>query len=206
MRIFLTLCGSFYLMSLATVSAESLPQMRPALLGTGQDSLINLIDTAKLMKKGQGDAVVRFSCYVSPHGESGGIVTYGRSDHSDALAEEVIYECRSARFIPAIYDSRPAWAEMEGTIIFGVINGKPHLRIFLNQEPEHLKKGDDFIAPQEIYRWSDNFPGFEDPADPALSGAVVVKLQTDATGKLLSSHVTAQRPPNADLARSSCEG
>jgi len=28
---------------------------------------------------------------------------------------------------------------------------------------------------------------------------VVVKLQTDATGKLLSSKVTAQRPPNADF-------
>ena len=126
--------------------------------------------------------------------------TYGSSDHSDPLAEEALYECRSARFIPAIYDSRPAWSEVHGTIIFGVIKGKPHLRIFLNQEAEHLKKGDDFISPQEIYRRSDNFPGFERPADPTLSGAVMMNLQTDATGKLLSSRVTFQTPPNADFA------
>lgn len=199
MRIFLTLCGSIYLMSLATLFAEQTPQVRPALLGTGRDSLVNLIDTAKLMKKGQGDAVVRFSCFVSPRGSSGRMFTYGLSDHSYSLAEEAIYECGSARFIPAIYDSRPVWAEMHGTIIFGVIKGKPLLRIFLNQEPEHLKKGDDFISPQEIYRWSDNFRGFEQPSDPTLSGGVIVNLQTDATGKLLSSRVVSQTPPNADF-------
>src|SRR5205809_6423128 len=40
----------------------TLPEFRPALIGTGPDSLINRIDTADLIKKGQKDGAVMFSC------------------------------------------------------------------------------------------------------------------------------------------------
>jgi len=46
----------------------TLPEFRPALIGTGPDSLINRIDTADLIKKGQKDAAVMFSCLVAPTG------------------------------------------------------------------------------------------------------------------------------------------
>src|SRR5207237_5930885 len=44
----------------------ALPEFRPALLGTGPDSLINKIDTADLIKKGQKDAAIMFSCHLAP--------------------------------------------------------------------------------------------------------------------------------------------
>ena len=47
----------------------ALPELRPAQLGTGPDSLINKIDTADLIKKGQKDAAVMFSCLVAPTGD-----------------------------------------------------------------------------------------------------------------------------------------
>src|SRR5438128_2168027 len=47
----------------------ALPEFRPALLGTGPDSLINKIDTADLIKKGQKDAAIMFSCLVAPTGD-----------------------------------------------------------------------------------------------------------------------------------------
>ncbi|HEU4772604.1 MAG TPA: hypothetical protein VFS68_10670, partial [Candidatus Udaeobacter sp.] len=52
----------------------NLPEIRPALIGTGPNSLINTIDTADLIKKGQKEAAVMFSCLVAPTGQ---IVTWG---------------------------------------------------------------------------------------------------------------------------------
>jgi len=37
-------------------------QVRPALIGGGPEALINLIDTKKLVEKGQRDGLVMFKC------------------------------------------------------------------------------------------------------------------------------------------------
>jgi len=205
MRISLFLYGSVFFIPMASLSAAPQPAMRPALLGTGPDSLINLIDTAKLMKRGQGDAAIRFSVYLDKDGEGSDMWTYRRSPHSDILAQEVADECRRAKFIPAISNSRRVWSYVSGTVMFGVIDGKPHLRIFLNQEPEHLKKGDDFIAPQEVFTYNDEFEGFIYPSPEMLSGTVCLKLDTDATGKLLSSKVTYESPAGAGFGKAVME-
>ena len=47
----------------------TLPEFRPALIGTAPNSLINTIDTADLIKKGQKEAAVMFSCLVAPTGQ-----------------------------------------------------------------------------------------------------------------------------------------
>ena len=47
----------------------TLPEFRPALIGTAPNALINTIDTADLIKKGQKEAAVMFSCLVAPTGE-----------------------------------------------------------------------------------------------------------------------------------------
>ena len=205
MRISLFLYGSVFFIPMASLSAAPQPAMRPALLGTGPDSLINLIDTAKLMKRGQGDAAIRFSVYLDKDGQGFDMWTYRRSPHSDILAQEVADECRRAKFVPAISNSRRVWSYVSGTVMFGVIDGRPHLRIFLNQEPEHLQKGDDFIAPQEVFTYNDEFEGFIYPSDPMLSGTVCVKLDTDATGKLLSSKVTYESPAGGGFGKAVME-
>jgi hypothetical protein len=57
----------------ANVSAESLPQMRPALIGSAPGSLINLIDTQALFQEGQRDAWVMFGCGVAGDGVAYGL-------------------------------------------------------------------------------------------------------------------------------------
>src|SRR5215212_301990 len=52
-------------LSFGSLSAETLPEFRPALLGHGRRSMVNLINAESLMKRGQGDAIVMFSCGVS---------------------------------------------------------------------------------------------------------------------------------------------
>jgi hypothetical protein len=45
-------------------AAENLPDICPALIGSGKEALINLIDTQKLIKNGQRDAAVMFRCSI----------------------------------------------------------------------------------------------------------------------------------------------
>lgn len=40
--------------------AQDLPEFRPALLGQGRRSLVNLIDVESLYKRGQRDAIIMF--------------------------------------------------------------------------------------------------------------------------------------------------
>jgi hypothetical protein len=188
----LGLAGLFFL---GRLYAEQLPEMRPALIGTSPASLINRIDTESLMKRGQTDAIVRFTCFVNYLGHAGGMVTYRGSANSNPLAEEAIDKSDRATFIPAVYRHETRNSLVSGTIIFGVINGKPHLRIYLNQEEEHLKHGDDFISPQPVFWEGDKFKGITYPERGSnTSGTVAVKLDIDVTGKLGNSKITFESP------------
>src|SRR3954467_14759939 len=77
----------------------TLPEFRPALVGTAPNSLINTIDTAELMKKGQKEAAVMFSCLVAPTGQ---IVTKGAyrgTRGSELLEQELLKRLATARFV-----------------------------------------------------------------------------------------------------------
>jgi hypothetical protein len=195
MQKFLLGCALLSLFLVRPVGAEELPDMRPALLGNGPNSLINIIDTKKLMEKGQGDAIVYFSCFVSDNGEGYEMVTYRSTPKSEALAEEAIDKSERSRFIPAVYGHRKRYAEVRGSIVYGVINGKPRLRIYLNQEQEHLKHGDDFISPQWVYLWEkSNLRTMQYPQFGIYSATVGVKMDLDASGKMKDSKVAFESP------------
>src|SRR5438552_17773053 len=68
----------------------ALPEFRPALLGTGPDSLINKIDTADLIKKGQKDAAIMFSCLVAPTCDVVRRAGYRGARGSELLEREVL--------------------------------------------------------------------------------------------------------------------
>src|SRR3954469_18453428 len=90
MRAFPFFCGAFFLISLGDLPAEQLPAMRPALLGNGKGSWINLMDAERLMKRGQTDAIVRFTCSIYSSGQGYNMVTYRGSANARPLAEEAI--------------------------------------------------------------------------------------------------------------------
>ena len=66
-RVSLVLCACLYLIG-GNVSAAQSAEIRPALLGNGPRSLINVLDPQRLMRQGQPDAVVNFQFYVSTFG------------------------------------------------------------------------------------------------------------------------------------------
>src|SRR5438067_10607345 len=179
-----------------------LPMYRPALLGTGPDSLINRIDTAGLIKQGQKDAAIMFSCSVKRDGTVLSVSTYRGTPDSKFLEQEILKKLSAAanpKFIPAIYNHIPVDAIYFGTVTFAMVNDKPRLRIFSNQERAELAKENNFIGPQPFWGGDSKFNGFHyptsDTAPVQVDGSVELELQVDATGALRDLKLLSEQPP-----------
>ena len=186
----------------ASLVAESLPDMRPALVGNGPRSLVNLISTKHLMERGVQHGAMYFMARVDPNGYPAYSRVYGTTKGLEPLRDEVRERLAEARFIPAVYHHRHVYAWLFGTLAFSVVDGKPHLRIFANQELPELQKENDFISPQPIWlpgenfetgKWKDPFGAWE-TADKG--GGADLKLSVDAEGHVKSVQVESVDPPD----------
>lgn len=178
--------------------AANTPQFRPALLGTGPNALINRIDSKALMQKGQKDAAIMFNCSVLKTGEIGWSATYRGTPDSKALDEELQSRLRQTKFIPAIFNKTPVDVVYYGTVTFAIVDGKPRLRIFSNQETDELKKESDFIGPQPIFGLTSKFTGFHYPmreTPVAVKGSAVVRVKVDEHGNLNDIALLDEEPP-----------
>jgi TonB family protein len=179
-------------------ATPALPELRPAVLGTGPSALINTIDTADLVKEGQKDAAVMFTCLVAPTGDVVRSGTYRGTKGSELLEKEVLKRLVNAKFIPAIHNHQPVLAIFYGTVTFAVANGKPRLRIFANQGLEELKKENDFIDPQPFVGPGSKFTGVHYPdtgTSVMVTGVVELALNVDAAGNLKNIRVLSEEPP-----------
>jgi hypothetical protein len=176
--------------------AEQLPEMRPALIGSGPRSLVNMINTERLMKRAQKDAMIMFTCGVTNTGQGTEMVVYRGTLGSDALTDEALNAVTNVRFTPAIYahQRRDTW--VDGTILYRVIDGKPHLRIYLNQESDRILHGDDFIAPQRVFIPDRDLESrrLHPYPRPGYSANVVIRISVDATGKLHDAQLVFETP------------
>jgi TonB family protein len=160
--------------------------------------LINTIDTSDLIKKGQKDAAVMFTCLVAPTGDIARSGTYRGTKGSELLDKEVLKRLANAKFIPAIHNHQPVRAVFYGTVTLAVVNGKPRLRVFANQQLDELKKESDFIDPQPYVGQDSKFTGTHYPEVPttvSLTGAVELAVEVDAAGNLKSMRVVSEEPP-----------
>jgi TonB family protein len=160
--------------------------------------LINTIDTSDLIKKGQKDAAVMFTCLVAPTGDIARSGTYRGTKGSELLDKEVLKRLANAKFIPAIHNHQPVLAVFYGTVTLAVVNGKPRLRVFANQQLDELKKESDFIDPQPYVGQDSKFTGTHYPEVPttvSLTGAVELAVEVDAAGNLKSMRVVSEEPP-----------
>ena len=159
--------------------------------------MINLIDVQSLMKRGQGDAVVMFSCGVDTLGNARGGIFYRGSPHSEMLGREVVERIDHAQFDPAVFHHTHVPFGIRGTVAFFIKEGKPHLRIYLNQQDKDLAEAHDFIAPQFAYIPDNSkFRGFYLPRNaPGHDVFAVVTLDVGTDGKVLGSKVVYDYPP-----------
>lgn len=176
----------------------TLPEVRPALVGTAPNSLINTINTADLIKKGQKEAAIMFSCLVAPTGNVVHSGAYRGTRGSQLLEQELLKRLATAKFIPAVHNHQPVIAVFYGTVKFAVANGKPRLRIFANQQIEEVDKETDFIDPQPFVGQDSKFTGLNYPetgSTVAVTGVVDLALNVDARGNLKNIQVLSEEPP-----------
>lgn len=178
-------------------------EMRPALVGSGPKSLVNLIDAETLMRKGQRDAWVMFEGLILDDGimSASDFATF--SPNSELLRGELHRRLPLAKFVPAIYHRRGAYAYFSGTVIFVVKDGKPHVRVFANQDLDEIKRGADFIAPQPVavsgQAGITNWPN--SPSGTYSTGGVVkLRHNVSAEGKTLDVRVLSVRPNDRAMA------
>ncbi len=174
---------------------------RPVVMGKGPDALVNRIDTAELIKNGQKDAAIMFACIVKKTGEVESYWTYRGTPGSTSLEQEVTKRLSAAanpKFLPAVYNHVPVDAIYYGTVTLMIVDGKPRLRIFSNQELEEVKKESDFIGPQPFFGADSKFSGFRYPESTApvpVDGTARVQLKVDASGNLRDVKVLGEAPP-----------
>jgi Gram-negative bacterial TonB protein C-terminal len=191
-----------------TSPSAELPKYRPAVLPLGPNSVINRIDTAGLIRDGQKDASLYFCSAVNKFGEILDTWTYKQSPDSTLLEREVVRCLDKAVFIPAVHDHEPVFVLFYGAVTFKVIDGKPRLRIFANQEPEEMKKESNFVGPQPYYGRGSKFEGLHYPADAVtstLTGLVELGIKVDADGKLKDLQVISEYPPLVGFRRAAAE-
>lgn len=189
-------------------TAAQLPQYRPALLGAGPASVINRLDTAGLIRDGQKDASISFSCSVRKTGEIANVWTYRGTPDSTLLERELVRCLDTAVFVPAIHNRQTVHVLFFGTVTFKVVDGKPRLRIFANQEPEEIKKESDFVGPQPFIGPGSKFEGLHYPGDSLtseLSGIVELALKVDANGNMKELKIISETPPLAGFRRAAAE-
>jgi hypothetical protein len=182
--------------SIAPLVAQTRPEFQPALLGTFRRSLINTINTESLMKRGQGDAIVMFTAGISTTGYGYVWRTYRGTPNSEMLSKELMDRTNESQFVPAVYKHEPVGVVLTGTVSFSVVAGKPHLRIFLNQEETDLKQGKDFIAPQLAFAAGNpQFEGVWYPGHVLTGpGVAAVTLDVDANGKVTNATLAYEHP------------
>lgn len=192
----------------ASPASAQLPQYRPALLGLGPTSVINRMDTAGLIRDGQKDGSLYFRCSVNKTGEIMDTWTYRQSPDSTLLERELVRCLDTASFVPAVYDHQPVHAFFFGAVIFKIVDGKPRLRIFANQEEAELKKESDFVGPQPFVGPGSKFEGLHYPNDAVtseLTGIVELAMKIDANGKLQDLSVVSEYPPLVGFRRAAAE-
>jgi hypothetical protein len=175
-------------------------------LGSGADALINRIDRDALLKNGQKEGAVMFCAIVAETGHAIGAWTYRGTPETDALVDEVEKRLVGVKFTSPIYNHQPVKVLIYGTVVFNPAE-KPHVWIFLNQDPQELKRRSDFIAPQPVIGGDSNFRGLHPPAGVpiAISGFAGVNLKVDVNGALQNLEVLNEEPPLLGFAAATYE-
>jgi hypothetical protein len=203
MRVLGFLALALWLMvGVTPLRSADLPRFRPALPGSGPTALINQINTHELIKKGQKGGGLMFCCYISRTGNVVWSDLYRPLPNSDLLKAEVERCLAKVKFFPAIYEYQLVDAVFYGMVAFDIVEGKPRLRIFANQEVNELKAESDFIGPQPIIGAGSNFTGIHYPKGIAvvMDGVGYLSLKVDAVGNLQDMHAVSEEPPLSGFA------
>ena len=176
---------------------------RPALIGKGPKSVVNLIDKEKLLQRGQQDGVVMFDATIEDDAQgSVSLVWCHGPPEVKVLKAEVQNALLHASFVPAMIDRERVSVVFHGAAIFAVRNGRPYLQVFANQDPDELAKQADYIQPQLIYGsydWDAAKPLLEVVRRHTRTGHAILSITVDADGRLRERHLLREDPAGLNI-------
>ncbi len=186
-----------FLLLSALVAPAAEAQTRPALLGSGPTSLIDMVDTQKIAAAGMKDGLVMFTVFVTSSGVPKSPATFRESKGSKPLVAELRRCLERCRFVPATYKGTPVPTQYFGTALIFTAGGKPRLRIFSNNNLEDVKSQADFIAPQLILGtsdWNTAKHMMESARTILRSGTCEVAITVDTEGFVKGIKVLNENP------------
>jgi hypothetical protein len=184
------------------------PHFRPALVGNGPKSLVNLIDTKKLAARGQGDGVVMFNASVDDDGSVFWAWCHARPE-SGRLKAEVERALLHATFFPAVVDGKSAGVSFYGTVVFAIRDGHSYLRVFANQASDELARESDFIEPQMLLGsgdWEKGRTYLEVVRHHARAGFAVLSISVDVEGHLRGLQLVREEPKGLNIGAAAMKG
>ncbi|MBA2271028.1 MAG: hypothetical protein H0W20_10595 [Chthoniobacterales bacterium] len=176
------------------VGADQAAQTRPALLGQHRSSLVNVIDQELLLKRGQGDAILMFTCAIDPVGQGYGLQTYRESPGSGELKKHLLDRYQRALFVPALLHGRPQMVDVRHGDLLG--DGRETATGDFPQPG----RGRDKASARLYCAASDVHGGFAFSrnllsAGSESSGAVAAAVDVDASGRVRGSSLISEHPP-----------
>jgi len=171
------------------------------------DSLVSPILAAGTHVIRMNSGVVKSDMLTGGAGTTGAITAAAADTFTSKIPR-----LATAKFVPAVHNHQPVIAIFYGTVKFAVVNGKPRLRIFANQQLNELDKETDYIDPQPYVGQDSKFTGLHYPdtgSSVAVTGVVELALNVDAKGNLKDIQVLSEEPPLlgfGDAARSDFDG
>jgi hypothetical protein len=184
-------------------AAATNAEFRPALVGNGPKSLVNLINGRRLIEKGQGDAVVMFDAVIEDDPDGSVEVMWCRpGPGAKLLKNEVQNALARASFVPALIDGKRVSVVFHGTVIFMVRDGRPYLRVLANEDRNELAQQSNYIQPQLIFGSRDWY-GVQAMLDVvkhhARTGHAVLSITVDADGKMQDRHLLYEEPKGLNI-------
>lgn len=145
--------------------------------------------------------MVMFQCVVSELGRAHYSITYRGTPETQPLREEVLVKLNRAEFRPALVNGQKKTVLLNGTVMFAIIDGKPRIRVFLNQEEKDLLAGRDFIAPQVILDYGTKLKRIEWPtAAGGNNGTVAMDYTITADGSVQGMKPSYENPKGMGFA------
>jgi TonB family protein len=196
------LVGLFFVTGVCVSHARAELSTRPALIGTGEDSLASLLKyPTEALDAGQ-TGMVQFNCDVAADGRASNVQIVAAPQLGGPFARAVEQAMKTARFEPARLEGKAVAVTVPVTVLFLTGKEQPVIAIYLNHSIADVEAKKNYIARQPLldqpYR-----PDYPIPADRAgRGGRIEVSYCLDTDGRMKDLKVLEETPAGYGFAAS----
>jgi hypothetical protein len=177
---------------------------RPAMIANGTDSVAAQLHYPPKAKAAKIQTAIPFYCEVDASGKPGHLQLYGAKDKNE-FRNAVLKALKKGRFQPAMSGGRAVPVILGGTVFFLFHGNEPTVAISLSTADKQKTAAlVNYIQPQMLSSSADfrrklwhSLYDNQLHLKPGVHPGAVAVAQVDAQGKLVSTKIEAESPPDA---------